>query len=304
MTYRVAPWNGFGFALILPEMGMALNARRDYNREVSGQISYAQAGGIMAQRQRAFTLIELLVVIAIIAVLMAVLMPTLGYVRKHARSSACQSNQRQLCLAMTLYALANEDRTMPFSHQAGEYWFHQLAPHLSAKEYKNNPQEHLKGVMEVAFCPVTKRQQRTETSYYGTAYQSWRFMGGEGSYGLNLWLLPNDTTYRPALPGQSTNFFEKYSDASGAVPVLGDSVWVGAWPYSSDQAPSDLSGEKGYPDYPHGQGYFMGRFCVDRHKMAINIGFVDTRVERVPLKDLWIQKWHRTFAPNPNVSLP
>jgi len=143
-------------------------------------------------KREAFTLIELLVVIAIISLLMAILMPALNYVRKQAHSNACQSNIRQLCLAMNLYVLDHEDKTMPFSHQPGEYWFHQLAPYLSEKEYKNNPQEHIEGMMRVAFCPATKRQERDEESYYGSAYLSWRFMGGEGSYGLNLWLLPDD----------------------------------------------------------------------------------------------------------------
>jgi prepilin-type N-terminal cleavage/methylation domain-containing protein len=258
----------------------------------------------MIVQRRAFTLIELLVVIAIIAILTAVLMPTLGYVRKHARASVCQSNMRQLCLAMNLYTLDHTDRTMPFSHQPGQYWFHQLAPYLSARDYKNNPQEHITGVMEVAFCPMTKRQERSEDSYWGTAYRTWRFLGGEGSYGLNLWLQPNDAIYRPTLPGQQKNFFEKYSDANGSVPVLGDSVWVGAWPYADDQVPNDLTGEQGYPGYPHGEGYFLGRFCIDRHKMAINLGFVDTHVERVPLKELWAQKWHRSFVLNPAVSMP
>ena len=72
-------------------------------------------------KRRAFTLIELLVVIAIIALLMAILMPALNAVRKQARSNVCQSNLRQLCLAMNLYALDHEDKTMPFSHQSGEY---------------------------------------------------------------------------------------------------------------------------------------------------------------------------------------
>ncbi len=110
--------------------------------------------GAIMDKRRAFTLIELLVVIAIIALLMAILMPALSYVRKQARSSACQSNLRQLCLAMNLYALDHDDLTMPFSHQPGEYWFHQMAPYLSAKDYKDNPAEHIEGVMKVTFCPM------------------------------------------------------------------------------------------------------------------------------------------------------
>ena len=94
-------------------------------------------------KRRGFTLIELLVVIAIIALLMAILMPALSYARKQARSTACQSNLRQLCLAMNLYALDHDDRTMPFVIAVGEYWFHQLAPYLTAKDYKNNPEQHI-----------------------------------------------------------------------------------------------------------------------------------------------------------------
>jgi len=249
-----------------------------------------------------FTLIELLVVIAIIALLMAILMPALSYVRKQARSGVCQSNMRQLCLAMSLYTLDYDDRTMPFSHQPGEYWFHQLAPYLTAKDYKDNPEEHIEGVMKVTFCPMTKRQDRTEQSFYGSAYSSWRFMGGEGSYGLNLWLLPDDPIYGPGLPAE--NYYRKYSDAKSRAPLLGDSVWVGSWPFNTDMVPDDLSGDVGYPGYHHGQGYFMGRFCVDRHKKAINIGFVDSHTERVQLEELWILKWHQQSKPNIDVSIP
>jgi len=253
-------------------------------------------------KPRGFTLIELLVVIAIIAVLMAILMPALSYVRKQARASACQSNLRQMAIAMNLYTLDHDDRTMPFSHVAGEYWFHQLAPYLSAREYKNDPAAHIEGVMKVAFCPVTRRQERTEPSFYGTASLAWRFMKGEGSYGLNLWLLPDDTDFAPGLP--KGHHYNKYSDAGGGVPLLGDSVWVGSWPLSEDTVPDDLTGEIGYPGYPHAQGRFMGRFCVDRHKNAINVGFVDTRVDRVPLQELWTLQWHHHFTPNPDVSIP
>jgi len=53
--------------------------------------------------RRGFTLIELLVVIAIIAILAAILFPVFARAREKARSASCQSNLKQLGLAMMMY---------------------------------------------------------------------------------------------------------------------------------------------------------------------------------------------------------
>lgn len=77
--------------------------------------------------RRAFSLIELLVVIGIIAILLALLMPALRRARIQAQTIACLSNQRQIGIAMMIYANENRGWLFPPDHgldvPLNERWF-------------------------------------------------------------------------------------------------------------------------------------------------------------------------------------
>ncbi len=64
----------------------------------------------MVSTKKGFTLIELLVVIAIIALLLAIVLPSLKRAKEISKRLVCMSNQRQLSLAWTLYAEANDEK--------------------------------------------------------------------------------------------------------------------------------------------------------------------------------------------------
>ncbi|MFA6666415.1 MAG: DUF1559 domain-containing protein [Armatimonadota bacterium] len=68
-----------------------------------------------------FTLIELLVVIAIIAILAAILFPVFAQAREKARQSSCQSNLKQIALAIDMYR-QDYDEYFPYCANATDNW--------------------------------------------------------------------------------------------------------------------------------------------------------------------------------------
>ena len=83
------------------------------------------SGPARSSRPAGFTLIELLVVISIIALLIGILLPALGAARNTARDLSCLSNQRQVGLAVTIYATDNKEHFVPYREpfsSSNRYW--------------------------------------------------------------------------------------------------------------------------------------------------------------------------------------
>lgn len=77
------------------------------------QLSFDGLGFLGRGKAGGFTLVELLVVIGIIALLISILIPALSGAQRRARTLACQSNLRQVGIALIAYAQENNGHIVP-----------------------------------------------------------------------------------------------------------------------------------------------------------------------------------------------
>ncbi len=157
-------------------------------------------------RKRGFTLIELLVVITIIAILAAILFPVFARAREKARASGCQSNLKQIGLAILQY-VSDYDDVLPIGSYnspplTGIRWMHQIYPYV-----KN---------AQIFTCPSDPTRTWDPSAY-----------GNAGNYGYNAYFLnqqplsyiikPSETVMvgdTPGGPSASNRFRIRPSTAS------------------------------------------------------------------------------------------
>jgi prepilin-type N-terminal cleavage/methylation domain-containing protein/prepilin-type processing-associated H-X9-DG protein len=242
------------------------------------------------KRRSGFTLIELLVVIAIIGLLLSILLPSLQLAKRKARELVCRSNQKQWGQIFHLYTMENDDdfMTKRFGEDAngngtiepGEgTWILPLEPYYGEGSSA-----------KLCICPSTTRTAAQGNGDPGTMVWDTEIAGVtyRNTYAINNFI------YR--VTGNDNRQWQKMGNKQGySVPMFLEGWrWGGGMTSRSNDAPPDKDSRWNTP---------AGRFCIDRHDLAINVCFMDGHVEKVGLKGLWDMKWHREYnmgAPLPS----
>jgi prepilin-type N-terminal cleavage/methylation domain-containing protein/prepilin-type processing-associated H-X9-DG protein len=242
---------------------------------------------MLSPRKRAsrpgFTLIELLVVIAIIAILAAILFPVFAQAREKARASTCTSNQKQIALAIGMYA-QDYDETYPFPYFQGppELWWEDMV----------NPYIKTGNKGGIMTCPSAPSA--------GFAYSMNNAMGGVS---LATAARPADTVVTadaaqlPRLLDKTTGLTRAYPYFYYTVVGKGEALW--------DPAPNFKTG-KGDPnaaiipdkdpakalDADINQAEGLARY---RHNEGVNASFADGHAKYVRRGAFKLYQWSPVF---------
>ena len=206
-----------------------------------------------------FTVTELLAVVAVIGILAALIVPTVGHGKAHARRAQCMDNLRQMGIAAHLYWNDHDDvsfRYLDGTTNGGRiYWFGWLKPG-SEGEREFDPaygalEEYL-GNRSVGICP--------SLDYYSTLYKL-KARAAVCNYGYNRYL------------GQQPISISRLTSPAELV-LFADAAQVNDF-----QAPASpghpLLEEFYYVDAEEGLAYPNGHFRHDGHAQAT---FVDGHI--------------------------
>jgi len=250
-------------------------------------------------RTRAFTLIELLVVIAIIAILASLLLPALARAKAAAQSAKCQSNLRQLGIAMTLF-VGDFDA---YPHFKG---FADLpGPELrnwddALKEYSMKLMMGAEGEVgpreTIFFCPAARRRWLggdldITTGRYGYNAAGSQELFAEGHFGLGG---------KPESNSREGLTRESEVQAPSDMYAIGDHFFHPGANFGFHLRPVLLAN-----DWPQ---FVAGVQPRTLHRGAVNVLLADGHIEapklqRVyrPATDSDRRRWNRDGEPHPEV---
>jgi prepilin-type N-terminal cleavage/methylation domain-containing protein len=135
----------------------------------------ARTGITSGSPKRAMTLTELLIVISIIVMLGTLVIPLIGFIKTHARQTACQNNLRQIGAAMHVYAglhggLIPGSKEWVRNGSKSIGWFDLLPPLMGERDTRNENGSYWQ-------CPQYNGKNTSKFAY-----------GSPKSYKMNLFI--------------------------------------------------------------------------------------------------------------------
>ncbi|MFW5867604.1 MAG: DUF1559 domain-containing protein [Armatimonadota bacterium] len=222
-------------------------------------------------RSKGFTLIELLVVIAIIAILAAILFPVFARARDKARQASCQSNLKQIGLAIQMY-VQDYDETMPGYHSSVfgsrvQGWYDLMEPYTDNEDISKCPSGSYEETWDRENLP-------NETGFYG------RTVFGSYSAAANMSKLKKlgvYTVWNRWPPGshmaQITKPAQTLMLTEGSTVIQMGNPWMLG--FNNDGTPLEMNerGEVGAMRY--------------RHNLQANFLYCDGHVKSLPQLSSW-----------------